>query len=322
MLEVLGFSPDEYDLYRALVEVASATPAELGGVVGMQVEDVSAYLASLEQRGLVGRHVHGGEEHFTASPPTVALGSLIVERQRWLRRAEIELERLNALYRKAADDRTASDLVDLVPGREAGMQRAGQLLRAARREVRLTVRTTKLTTAEYGFVEERRAVDRGVTFRVLAERAVLDRPNSLSEFHDGEGMDVRLASALPSRILIVDSEIAMVPVMASPDDLTGGALIVHRSGLLDSLVALFEALWVSGAPLLASEVPDSGPGELDDTDARILRLLNAGLTDHKVANQLGLSARTVQRRMSRLMEKAEVETRLQLGVAAKQRGWL
>ncbi|MBW9214612.1 LuxR C-terminal-related transcriptional regulator [Mumia sp. zg.B53] len=322
MLEVLGLSPDEYDLYRTLVEVASATPGDLGDVVGMPVADVSAYLSSLEQRGLVGRHVDGSEEHFTASPPTVALGSLIVERQRWLRRAEIELERLNDLYRKAADDRTASDLVDLVPGRDAGLQRVKQLVRAARREVRLSVRTTKLTSSEYGFVEERRAVERGVRFRILAERAVLDRPNSLSDFHDGEGMDVRLASALPSRLLVVDSEIAMVPVMASPDDLSGGALIVHRSGLLDSLIALFEGMWAGASPLLESQSADARAAGLDDTDARILRLLNAGLTDHKVANQLSLSARTVQRRMSRLMERAEVETRLQLGVAAKQRGWL
>ncbi|TNC38649.1 helix-turn-helix transcriptional regulator [Mumia zhuanghuii] len=320
MLEILGLAPDEYDLYRVLVETASATPAQLAAMVGTDVDDVVAYLASLEQRGLVGHHVSDGVDHFTASPPTVAIGSLIIERQRWLRRAEIELERLNQLYRKAADERTASDLVDLVPGRQAGLQRVAQLVRASRREVRLTLRTTKLTSPEHDFVEERRALERGVRFRILAERGVLDRPNVLSDFQDGQGIDVRLAAALPSRLLVVDSEVAMVPVMASPDDLTGGALIVHRSGLLDSLVALFEGLWADGAPLLES-APDTDD-ELDGTDARILRLLNAGLTDHKVSNQLGLSARTVQRRMSRLMARAGVETRLQLGVAAKQRGWL
>lgn len=320
MLEILGLAPDEYDLYRVLVESASATPSELATTLDSDVGDVIAFLESLEQRGLVGRHVSGDDEHFTASPPSVAIGSLIVERQRWLRRAEIELERLNELYRKAGDERTASDLVDLVPGRQAGMQRVAQLLRAARREVRLTVRTTKLTTAEYDFAEERRGVERGVRFRILAERGVLDRPNMLTEFHDGQGIDVRLAPSLPSRLLIVDSEVAMVPVMASPDDLSGGALIVHRSGILDSLIALFEGLWSHGTPLLESA--PSSPDDLEETDARILRLLNAGLTDHKVSNQLGLSARTVQRRMSRLMERAGVETRLQLGVAAKQRGWL
>lgn len=320
MLEILGLAPDEYDLYRVLVESASATPSELATTLDSDVGDVIAFLESLEQRGLVGRHVSGDDEHFTASPPSVAIGSLIVERQRWLRRAEIELERLNELYRKAGDERTASDLVDLVPGRQAGMQRVAQLLRAARREVRLTVRTTKLTTAEYDFAEERRGVERGVRFRILAERGVLDRPNMLTEFHDGQGIDVRLAPSLPSRLLIVDSEVAMVPVMASPDDLSGGALIVHRSGILDSLIALFEGLWSHGTPLLESA--PSSPDGLEETDARILRLLNAGLTDHKVSNQLGLSARTVQRRMSRLMERAGVETRLQLGVAAKERGWL
>ncbi|KAA1424909.1 AsnC family transcriptional regulator [Mumia zhuanghuii] len=322
MLEVLGFSRDEFDLYRALVEVASATAEQLAVTVGMDAEEVAAFLVSLEKRGLVSRHENENPTHFTASPPTVAIGSLIVERQRWLRRAEIELERLNDLYRKAADDRTASDLVDLVPGRAAGMQRINQLLRGARREARLTIRTTKLTSEGYDFVEERRALDRGVTFRLLSERGVLDRPNSFGEFRDGQGLEVRLAASLPSRLLVVDSEIAMVPVMAAPDDLSGGALIVHRSGLLDSLIALFEGLWAAGAPLLESAAPAGGTSELDETDARILRLLNAGLTDHKVANQLGLSARTVQRRMSNLMEKAEVETRLQLGVAAKRRGWL
>ena len=51
-------------------------------------------------------------------------------------------------------------------------------------------------------------------------------------------------------------------------------------------------------------------------------LLLAGLTDQAIGNQLGLSLRTVQRRVSQLMERARVATRLQLGHEAGRRGWL
>jgi DNA-binding NarL/FixJ family response regulator len=50
--------------------------------------------------------------------------------------------------------------------------------------------------------------------------------------------------------------------------------------------------------------------------------LLAGLTDHAVANQLGLSMRSVQRRIRALMDLVAAETRLQLGFHAARRGWL
>jgi DNA-binding NarL/FixJ family response regulator len=51
-------------------------------------------------------------------------------------------------------------------------------------------------------------------------------------------------------------------------------------------------------------------------------MLNAGLTDRTVATRLGLSARTVQRYVADMMERAEIDTRLQLGVQATRRGWI
>lgn len=48
----------------------------------------------------------------------------------------------------------------------------------------------------------------------------------------------------------------------------------------------------------------------------------AGLTDQAVANQLGLSVRTVQRRVATLMGACSVHTRIQLGVQAERRGWV
>ena len=61
---------------------------------------------------------------------------------------------------------------------------------------------------------------------------------------------------------------------------------------------------------------------IDEIDARILTLLLAGLTDQAIGGQLGMSLRTVQRRVSGLMDRAAVVTRFQLGHEAARRGWV
>ncbi|MBB5936125.1 helix-turn-helix domain-containing protein [Streptomyces zagrosensis] len=106
------------------------------------------------------------------------------------------------------------------------------------------------------------------------------------------------------------------------------ALIVHPSGLLASLHALFDAAWRDAVPLRfdttggASQPPAPAPDGPDGTDLEILSLLLAGLTDASVAKQLDLGLRTVQRRVKGLMELAGVTTRLQLGWHAYERCWI
>ncbi|MFZ4136203.1 helix-turn-helix domain-containing protein [Streptomyces koyangensis] len=63
-------------------------------------------------------------------------------------------------------------------------------------------------------------------------------------------------------------------------------------------------------------------GPLSSDDQHLLSLLLAGYTDRAVASQLGLSMRTVQRRVHRLLALAGVQTRLQLGWRAAQLHWI
>jgi DNA-binding NarL/FixJ family response regulator len=48
----------------------------------------------------------------------------------------------------------------------------------------------------------------------------------------------------------------------------------------------------------------------------------AGIPDKSIASQLGVSRRTVQRRLDRLMAVAGVDTRTALAYQAARRGWL
>lgn len=62
--------------------------------------------------------------------------------------------------------------------------------------------------------------------------------------------------------------------------------------------------------------------ELDRTDYRIVRLLAEGWTDAQVAQRLGVSERTVQRHIRRVMLLLGARSRFQAGVLAAGRGWL
>ena len=97
-------------------------------------------------------------------------------------------------------------------------------------------------------------------------------------------------------------------------------VVVHRSGLFDALSALFETLWRLALPL-SSPVSNSSRQApvLDADEQRILALMNSGLSDEAIARQLGLSQRTLQRRVRALMDRFHAVTRYQLGVQAARR---
>ncbi|NEE58047.1 helix-turn-helix transcriptional regulator, partial [Streptomyces sp. SID8455] len=81
-----------------------------------------------------------------------------------------------------------------------------------------------------------------------------------------------------------DGTLAMVPLTGRGAE--PAALVVHASGLLESLMGLFEAVWREAMPLRLGEggcgVREDGVGP-DPTDLEILSLLLAGLTDASVA---------------------------------------
>jgi hypothetical protein len=105
--------------------------------------------------------------------------------------------------------------------------------------------------------------------------------------------------------------------------------VVRAPGLLRVLLSLFESVWDSAQPVrlepggaAAVLPPDAAAGEPEALDLRVLSLLLIGSTDAAIANQLGVGLRTVQRRIRHLMETAGVETRIQLGWQARDRGWI
>lgn len=317
----LGLSGEEERLYRTLVECPSATAAVLGAALELPVVEVERILSGLLGQGLVSRT---RDATYVAASPAVALGPLVRRHREALRRAELELGALTERYWISAADRTAGDLVEVVTGVELIARKFHQVQSSAEKEVRALVTAKVDAVARRDNEAEDELVRRGVHYRVVIERAILEQQgaedDAIGALSSGE--DVRVMETVPIKMLIADQNLAMVPM-----DVAGrapAALLVHRSGLLDALLALFDSVWDRARPL---RIDGEGFGEregaspLDEEDRQILMLLLAGLTDASIASQMGLSMRTVQRRVRDLMDLAGVHTRLQLGWHAAQANW-
>jgi len=322
LLSVLGLDEAELAAYRMLVTGPSGTATEVSGALGVSVGKATRVIASLEAKGLVARS-GTAIDHVVASPPDIALGALIVEHQEGIRQAELEMRALRERYLAASSSR-AEQVVDVVRGREAVRQRFNQLQRGARREVLEFVKGDVVAVSVDENVEEEAAISRGVTYRFLLERQTLERPGLMAAVSESirDGVELRVTRELPIRLIVVDREIAMIPLAGATDDQSGGALLLRAGGLLDLAVSLFEVKWRDATRLDAVVDGAVEGSELSARERQILLMLNAGLTDRTVATRLGLSARTVQRYVADMMERAEIDTRLQLGVQATRRGWI
>lgn len=75
---------------------------------------------------------------------------------------------------------------------------------------------------------------------------------------------------------------------------------------------------------MSPAVEDVDAVEREPTDAtrHLLRLMRTGAIDETIARELGVSLRTVHRRITRLQNLLGARSRFQLGVIACERGWV
>ncbi|MFF9075218.1 helix-turn-helix domain-containing protein [Streptomyces sp. NPDC014646] len=323
MLGAIGLDEIQESAYRALVTVGAAEVPDLAHRLALPEPDTERALRRLEQHGLAAQS-SSRAGRWVAAPPAVALGALLTQQRHELEQAELAAALLTEEYRAEATDSAVHDLVEVVTGASAVAHRFHQLQLGATSEVCALVTGKPIAVSGTENEAEERAATRGVSFRVVVEREVLSLPSGIMELSAALGRDeqCRVVDRVPTKLVVADAALAMVPLTGRGAE--PAALVVHGSGLLESLMGLFEAVWREAMPLrfgggdLLEEV-STGP---DATDLEILSLLLAGLTDASVAKQLELGLRTVQRRVKGLMELTGVSTRLQLGWHAYERGWV
>jgi sugar-specific transcriptional regulator TrmB/DNA-binding CsgD family transcriptional regulator len=322
-LAVIGIGATQERVYRALVAQPDATTAMLASKLGLPEATVISALEAVAERGLAARSA-AGPGRYVPAPPAVALGAILTQYRDDLRRVDVALAELAEDYRQASRARTIQDVIEVVAGAEAIRHRFSQLQLGAKQEVLAFVTGPTVAVSYAENTARLRAKERGVVYRRVIDRGQLENPEMVAEVTARVrlGEEIRVVAALSMKLIVADRSTALAGLLT---DGVPAALFIHSCGLLDGLVALFDSTWRGAVPLLVGAsgavegTPETG---IDPADVKILGLLLAGLTDQSVAGQLGMSVRTVQRRVKHLMDLAGVQTRMQLGWHAARNGWV
>ncbi len=323
VLGPLGLGVAEEEIYRLLVDRPGLTRERLRALLGRgSTRGLDARLRAMVEQGLI---VEDGAGTYRAGSPPLALGPLLAGRQEELRQAEAAVAMLTEHFR-ATNWEVPGTPVELVVGREAVARRFLQIQLAAREELMAFMpvhrqRRPPVVAAADNTAEED-AIRRGVRYRIAMERAWLDLPGSeeLMEQVLRSDQEVVLVDAVPVQVLIADRRIAMAPLAPDDEHAEPAATVIHESGLVTALTALFEMVVAGGMPL-GTHDPVQQP-ELEELDLVILQLLRSGMTDVGIARHSGVAPRSVQRRIQRIMALAGAHSRFQLGAHAVAAGWL
>lgn len=275
-------------------------------------------LADLEKKGLVSR-APGRALRFVPAPPEVAVEALAHRRMEEIERARLEASRLGEEFRQAVQRARPAEVVEVVVGREAVVQRFEQLQRSARHEM-LIFDKPPYARPQLNEIELE-LLGRGVRYRAVYEQEAFAFPGVLEWLEEltAAGEQARVMQGVPIKLDIADDKLALIPLYTDEPGLEGG-LLVYPSPLLEALKMLFEVLWERAVPVreLDRRQHVSAPSPEDE---KLLTLLAAGFKDEVIARQLGVGLRTARRRVSRLMDALGAQTRYQAGLQAAKKGW-
>jgi DNA-binding CsgD family transcriptional regulator len=120
------------------------------------------------------------------------------------------------------------------------------------------------------------------------------------------GAEHRILPTLPAKMVIIDRAIVMTPV--DPEDPLQGVWQITAKPLVRALVEMYQRLWGQAAE------PVRWPAGLSARERAVVTLLAEGCTDQTVAEQLGLSRRTITYTVADLMEKYGARSRFHLAL--------
>lgn len=317
----MGLGPDSRALYAALLEHGGDVVAARREAAGNGI-DVDAALAVLSRLRLI--HRVAGADHYDAVSPSEAAEEIVGPREAAAYAALREaagmrrtLRDLAPLYRAASRGTDVAASSEILRSGQEVNDRLHELLPGVRRAVASAHPTmAPPEVLESSLESDGELLSRGIEYRQLFTHTARRYHLSMTYLRTMQrlGAEVRTAALIPSRMILIDDQYALLPV-SSGDAV---AAIVRDPPVIGYLHEFFTFLWERGQPLTDDEVSeDRVPQEVE---VAILRELAEGRTDEAIARRLGISSRTLRRYLSGMFESFGVETRFQLGMAAVRQG--
>lgn len=320
-LALAGLRPGEELFYRRLLRSSGATRQRLTEISGLALTELDEVLERFAAAGLI--RVSG--DTVVAEPPGEAFGRLLESRTRELSQAAEQVDVLRNLVPSLVVDHMSSlgegqiahvgveavvrdDVAALLS--ELIAESTGDVLWFRPDQWRLPV-------GREGDALVRALAESGRRSRALYPARVLEDAPDMLRTRTEAGEVVRVVAVVPSRMVVLGKEAALVPDRWGDD--TGRRLLIREHSLVAALTDLFESMWEH-----AMSVPGLGDDAVDPGGERrlLLQQLARGERDERIARTLGVSLRTVRRRVADVMVDLGAESRFQAGVEAVRRGWI
>lgn len=322
----LGVTAVQHALYTTLLHHPGSTLSELTRLSEQPRHRLTALLAELEELGMVGTDTAAAvavDPAYSPYPPDAVVETLIRRRETEFIRARVEAKRLSGDLLSAEQRAHPEKLVEIIDGLDAVVQRYEQVQRAAVRQVKAIDKPPYAVDPVQPNEIEREQLANGVEYRAIYAPEALAIPEHLemARYDSSIGERSRVLENPPAKLVIVDDEMALMPLRGDDPGITA---LIRPSTLLDILIGVFNACWEQATPLHFDDETSTAEARprLSDADRHLLILLAAGLKDEAIARHTGMGARTVSRHVARLMRTLNARTRFQAGVHATRRGLL
>ena len=304
--------PDVLVVLRNLYRVRSATVQEFARLDSLPGERLDEILLALEAGGYL---LRDGDRLTPVSPDAAVASTIkksVEDQQASLAASTALLDTLPLLARDWELGESGSEYAmsaEIIHGHQAQWEAWGRyaLLMPPRAPICLYPDLSVLRDIVAPDVTRVRA-ETGVstTLRGILPAAVCADPASLPtlELLNAGGMQIRTLSKVPNWIYVDEGLYASVPVTWQEHP-PNSILIIRQPSIVAALAYVAETQW-------ALAVPFSVEGEGWEP---VLRLLSQGMSDKAIAVALGISMRTVQRRINEAMDDLGAASRFELGFA-------
>ncbi len=278
----------------------------------------------LMSRGLL--RPGGAPDSWEATPPDIALPAMAARLDRRAAKARAAAPDLARVFRdvRSRSDSDESFEVHNLRTLQELHNATSTVVAGATRELRMLRDASPRTAFEFALdlsVHRQRLVGSDgtpVRLRTTYDSQVLQLPRAgeVLQARAEAGEECRFMSGIPFSLIVADDAAAVVD-LTSYDSSGMGSLLVKDRRLVLGLASLVESYWSLATPLSSDRQV-----EMDRRTRLLLSLMAAGATDATIAEQVGISQRTVERTVRALMHQLGAKTRFQAGVQAARRGWL
>lgn len=318
-LRLLGIGHAASQVYLALLELAPAPLSAIAAAADLDGAELATAYGALVDAGLASAAEEGGNV-VAPVPPTAGLEILARHRAAEVEESRITVGGAFESFRRQRLAAYNDNLVEVVTGDAIG-PRIRHAWASARDQIRQFESPPYFPLAD-ATDDALATLDRGVTQRVVYSRESLEHPGHLKEVIEPcikAGEQARVLPSVPVKLVIIDEAYALVSLSIKEADVHNTMLVVQPCGLFSALVALFEQSWQNALPFHGRT---TRPGGLPPSDRRLLWLLAGGASDDIIARELGISRRTLFRRLQILMAQLGAANRFQMALQAQRSGWL